>query len=135
MKFKIKNSRSQTATEFVAMVSFLLFFFAVFFLAIQGNMSTKMRENKDLAIKEIALTAQDELNLALESTDGYYREFKIPQTLNGQEYDINITEGLVYVRTVDNKYAIALPVANVTGDIRKDVNIIKKENGEILLNT
>lgn len=136
MKFKLKYSKSQTAIEFVILIAFVLFFFVTFSLVIQGNMSDKLREKKNLAIKEIALTVQDEINLALESTDGYSRQFKIPENLNGQEYEISINEGMVYIITVDKKYAMALPVGNVivVNPIQKGLNTIKKENGKVYLN-
>ncbi len=138
--FEIENNnlstskRSQSAIEFVILVGFVLFFFVTFILVVQGNISDKMREKKNFAIKEIAMTVQDEINLASESTDGYSRVFKIPENLNGQDYDIIINEGMVYVHTLDNKYTTTFPVADVTGIIQKGENIIKKENGKVLLN-
>ncbi len=131
----IKKLKAQTAIEFVILVSFILFFFTLFFIAIQGNSADKIRERQNLRIKEIALTFQNEIDLALESSDGYYREFRIPDEIDNKDYDISITEDMVYVRTQDNKYAIALPVAKVTGDAVKGSNIIRKENGEISLNS
>ena len=133
LKSKIKIKKSQTAIEFVILISFILFFFTVFFLAIQGNMSDKIREKQNLMVKDIALAVQDEINLALQSSDGYRREFKIPEKIGNQDYEINITEEMVYVR-IDDEYAMALPVTNITGDVRKGDNTIKKENGEIKLN-
>lgn len=131
---KIKQLKSQTAIEFVILVGFVLFVFVAFLLVIRGNTSDKIREKKNQAVKELALTVQDEINLALSSTDGYYRSFNLPETLSGQEYEAEISEGMVYIHTTDNKYAIALPVANVTGDVNEGGNIIRKENGEIKLN-
>lgn len=128
------NKQAQSAIEFVILIGFILFFFTVFFLAIQGNMADKLKEKQNLAIKEVALTVQDEINLASRSSDGYYREFKIPEKISNKDYDINITEDMVYVRTQDGKSAIALPVATVTGGIDTGENIIKKENGEVKLN-
>lgn len=132
----LKCKRSQTAIEFVILVGFVLFFFTVFFLVIQGDISDKIREKTDLAVKEIVLTVQDEFNLALESTDGYFREFKLPGTANGKAYDIRINDNMVYVITQDNKNSIALPVAKVTivNQIQKGKNTLKKENGEVILN-
>jgi hypothetical protein len=126
--------RAQTAIEFVALVAFILFFFVIFFLTIQENLSDRLREKRTLAIRELALNVQNELNLALQTSDGYYREFKIPDKISNLDYEINITQGTVYIITKDKKNAIALPVANVTGDVIKGTNIIKKENGEIKLN-
>lgn len=125
--------KSQSAIEFMILVGFILFFFTLFFLAIRENMSDKLNERKNLAVKEIALSVQNEINLALKASDGYFRPFEIPEKINNQDYDISIVEKMVYVNLQD-KHAIALPVANITGEIKKGKNEIKKENGEIKLN-
>ena len=56
------SKRSQTAIEFVTLVSFLLFIFTVFFLIIQENMSDKLIERQNLRVKEVAITVQEEIN-------------------------------------------------------------------------
>jgi len=136
MKNLKKSKLSQSAIEFMILVGFLLFSFTVFFIAIQGNMNDKLKERQALAVKNVAIIVQDEINLAFQSSEGYYREFNIPENINGKGYEINITGGLVYLVTDDKKYAIALPVKNVTGDVKKhpNINFIKKESGEIKLN-
>jgi len=128
------DKNAQSAIEFVILVGFILFAFTAFFLVIQENISDELREKKDLAIREVALTVQDEINLALETSEGYYREFKIPERIINQDYEINIIDDMVYVRTKDGRNAISLPVANVTGDVNIPLNIIRKEDGEIKLN-
>ena len=134
MKRYSMSKRSQSAIEFVIFVAFLLFSFTILFLVIQGNMYDKIKERQIFAVKNVAITVQDEINLAFQSSEGYSREFKIPEKINGDNYDIVLTDGLVYVNTTDGKYAIALPVKNVVGGIQKNTNIIKKEDGEIILN-
>jgi len=129
-----RSKLSQSAIEFLILTGFLLFSFTIFFLVIQGNMSDKLKERQALAVKNVAITVQDEINLAFQSSDGYYRQFKIPENINGAGYEINITEGLVYIKTYDGKYTTALPVKNVTGEVNKTDNIIKKEKGVIKLN-
>jgi len=131
----IKNRLSQSAIEFMILTGFLLFSFTIFFIAVQGNMNDKIKERQALAVKNVAIMVQDEINLAFQSSEGYYRTFKIPENINGLKYDIEIIEDLVYVKTQDGKYAIALPVKEVTGEVIKgETNFIKKENGEIKLN-
>jgi len=129
------NKNAQTAIEFVILVGFVLFFFSVFFLAIQGNLSDKLKEKQTLAVKSVALTMQDEINLAFQSTEGYYREFTIPENLNGIEYEVTIADDMVYVKTEDGKHAIALPVPIIEVDsVVKGLNVIRKEDGEVKLN-
>ena len=130
----MRYKNSQTSIEFVILVGFVLFFFTTFFLTIHGNIADKIKERQTKLVIEIASTVQDEIDLAFESIDGYYREFTIPDYVASKSYKINITEGMVYVRTTDGKQAIALPVQNITGQVRKKDNIIKKENGVVKLN-
>ena len=111
-----------------------MFFFVAFFIAVNENLSDKLRQKQTNSVKEIAIIVQDEINLAFKSIDGYYREFKIPEDINGIDYDISITEDLVYVITDDGRDAIALQSAEVTGQPIKGINIIKKEEGKIYLN-
>lgn len=133
-KKMVKVKVSQSAIEFFILTGFLLFSFTIFFVVIQGNMSDKLKERQELAVKTVVVTVQDEINLASESMDGYYRQFDIPEEINGKEYEINITDEMVYLRTLDGKYAISLPVQNVSGDVKKETNTIKKENGVVKLN-
>ena len=132
---KKKSKHSQTAIELMIIIGFVFFAFTAFFIAVQISTSDKIKEEQRLRVKEIVIDVQDEINLAFQSSDGYYREFKIPKNINGIEYEINIIEGLVYLKTIDNKNAIALPVQDVTGEINITDNIIKKEDGIVKLNS
>ncbi|MBT4166067.1 hypothetical protein HOE04_03455 [archaeon] len=127
--------RSQTAIEFLVLVSAVLFFFVVFFLTIGENIQDKTRENINKIVNEIAFLVQEEISFASESVDGYYRVFKIPESLNGLEYDIDVSDGRVYLKTYNNKYAVALPVQDVSGEIIKGENVLRKEGGVIYLNS
>jgi hypothetical protein len=131
MKFK----KSQTAIEFVILVGFILFFFSIFFLFINERVSKKINEEQDMKVKDIAITVKDEINLALESTNGYNREFILPEKIGKKDYKINVTDGMVYVRTLDKTSAIALPIINITGEVRVGSNNITKKNNKIYLNT
>jgi hypothetical protein len=128
------RKRGQSAIEFVILVGAVIFFFLTFLYAIQNNISDKVGENKDLIVQDIARTVQDELNLALESSEGYSRMFTIPQQVVNVNYDISLVDGAVYVVTEDGKHAIALPIVEVTGTINPGDNFIIKELGVVYLN-
>ena len=130
----MKNKKSQGSLEFIILIGTLMFFFAVFFLGIQEGMSDKLRQKQNIKVKEIALNVQNEINLALEASEGYSRNFSVTQTVLGKSYDLNIIEESIYIRTSDSKIALSLPVANVIGDVQKGNNFIKKEGGIIYLN-
>jgi len=130
----MKKKKSQSAIEFVIVFAFILFILTVFMLIMGRNISDKTKSRQDLIIKDLVLEIQNEINLALESSDGYQREFEIPENINNREYNINITEEFIYLKTKDEKFAIAIPVANVAGDLLKGKNMVRKLNGEIHLN-
>ncbi|MFH1365694.1 MAG: hypothetical protein ABIH28_03860 [archaeon] len=135
MENKSFNNKSQTAIEFIILVSFVLFFFSIFFMVIGGNISDKMNERRNLLVKDIAFTVQDEINLASKSSEGYVREFDLPEKVGEKDYIPNIVEDMIYVKTSDGKSAIALPIPKITGQILIGRNTIKKEDGEIKLNS
>lgn len=126
--------KSQSAIEFIIVVGFMFFIFTAILMTIQISTSDKIKEDQTLRVKEIVIAVQDEINLAFESQDGYQREFKIPENINGIEYNIQVVVGLVYLNTSDGKNAIALPVKDINGDVVKGTNLIKKEDGVIKLN-
>ncbi len=130
----MKIKKAQAAIEFIILVSVILFFFTIFFMLIQENMSDKIQERQNLELKEIGITFQNEINLASKAGDGYYREFKIPDKIGNKDYTISITENMVYLKTSDNKNAVAFPVLDINGQPLKGTNKIEKQQGEIYLN-
>ncbi len=112
----------------------LLFFASIFILAIQENMKDRIYQRENVLVKEIALIVQNEINLALQSGDGYSREFELPQTAGNLNYGINIDYGIVYIKTTNNRHALAIPVADVVGDTNITTNTIEKINGIVYLN-
>ena len=131
----MSNKKAQSAVELIIVMGFLIFFFIIFIGVIQGKIQEKTEEKKTIIIKDIVKTVQEEINLATKSSDGYKREFKIPEKIINDDYEISIFEGIVYANTLDQKHAIAVNVKNVTGNIsNEEINIITKQNGLVYLN-
>lgn len=128
--------KGQSGFEFMVLVGAVLFLFLGFLFAIQSDIGYKTREKRTNAVKEIAIALQDEVSLAVKSTNGYVRNFEIPLKVEGSiDYEIDIVNNFVYVRTKDGEHALALPVAGrIVGNVVKGNNVIKKINGEIYLN-
>lgn len=134
MKFKINGLKAQSVIEFFILVLFIFFVFFGLVFVVYSNIADKNKEKIDLKINELAFSVRDEINLAASSSEGYHREFNIPMKISDKEYEINITEGNVYVRTNDGKFATALAVLDTEGNLKKGTNIIKKLNESIILN-
>jgi hypothetical protein len=129
--FKIKG---QSAIEFVIIVTAVLFLFVGFLYFVYGKISESKYESISAQVNEVALTVQDEINLASNSPDGYFRTFFIPLNIAGNDYQINILENSVYVRTDDGRHAVALPVSYVVGDVYQGTNSLYKLNDTVFLN-
>ena len=126
------NLKSQGGIEFLIITGMALLFFTVFFVAIKSNTEDKNKEREMLTIKNLALSIQDEINLAAEASEGYQREFYVTKLILGKEYEIEIIDNRIYIKTEEN--AISLKVREVIGEIQKEENIIKKQDGKIYLN-
>lgn len=130
MSFK----KGQSAIEFVILVMAMLFIFVGFLYFIQSKIADSQYEAISVAVNEVALTVRDEISLARESADGYFRKFKLPLSLNGHGYSAEILGDSIYVKTDDEKHAVALPVGDVTGDVLIGDNLIYKINNTVFLN-
>ena len=128
------GERGQSAIEFIIVMGCVTFLFLGFLIAIRNNISDETERNKDLLLKEVALTVQNEIAIASTSIDGYYRNFSIPVQLIGYDYSARIQNGLIYLNTSDGQHGLALPVANSTGSLILGSNIIRKASGVVYLN-
>lgn len=128
------NFKGQSAIEFVIIIMAVLFLFVGLLYFIQGKIADSQNQAVSVAVNEIALTVQDEVNLAHNSANGYSRSFFLPLNLNGLDYTVQILEDSVYVSTQDGKHAVALPISEVTGNIFLGNNLIYRINNTIFLN-
>ncbi len=127
-----RSSRGQSAIEFVIIFGFVLFAFVTFFVIIKENQLEKEKEKERILLQNIALDVQSELGLASGATNGYNRIFQVPLKVLGNDYNIEISSGLVYVST--DRHGMAYRVPEIIGNVQKGSNSIKKENDTVYLN-
>ena len=128
----MNKRRGQGAIEFMIVFGFMMFAAVVFIEVIQESQSDKNKEKEIIIVQNIALDVQDEIALASESTNGYSREFTTPVNILGKDYSITLIESYVFVGVDD--YSRSFKILNVSGNINKGFNIIKKENDAVYLN-
>jgi len=127
------NKKAQGGIEFIIIFSFVLFFFVLFFTIIQSNQNEKNKENEDILFQNIALDVRDEINIAAGASDGYFREFEIPEKILGKDYEISVTNsGNVYLES--ESYATSFRSSKVNGILKKGTNNITKKDGEVFIN-
>jgi hypothetical protein len=134
MKHKTYSRRAQVGIEFVMIIGAVMFFTALFLLIIQQDTSKESYKKENILLKDIALTVQNEINLAAESGDGYSREFNLPEKAGGLDYEITIDNRIIYIKTTPLRHALTVPSSEVVGNVNKTYNIIKKISGVIYLN-
>jgi len=91
--------------EFVILTSFMLLAFLVFYIVIQSKMVEANRDSTDNAAKQIETIVVNELAVAESVTDGYYREFELPQSINGVDYNIQVMSGVNNTPEIVTKYS------------------------------
>ena len=91
-----RRRRGQGTVEFIILFSAALFFFVIFMGVIQINIFSNNVDKQKVFLQNICLNVRDEISFAAESSEGYYREFYVPQNALGIEYDINITDQFVF---------------------------------------
>ena len=126
------SKKAQGIIEFIVIFGAIFFFFVIFLSIIQYNIREKNIEKEQVIAMNLALSVRDEISLANGASEGYYREFTLPQTILGKDYTIGIVDGRVFIS--GEKIGMSYQVTSVTGNVQKGINVIKKENGEVLLN-
>jgi hypothetical protein len=128
LKYKAdKNKSGQAAIEFIVLIVLLFSVFLVYTISTRKNIDEIRDEKEYVLLKDIAKTAQNEILTAIRVEDGYYREFELPETLEGINYTINITGTMILAYTENHEQALMIPEVN--GTVKKGVNKITKENG------
>ncbi|MBI2448944.1 hypothetical protein HYV49_01470 [Candidatus Pacearchaeota archaeon] len=124
--------KAQVSIEFLIITGVVIFFFVGFLVILNINFEEANRQKENTLMKDFALEIRKEIGIAAHSSDGYYREFFIPETISGKDYEINITENILQIKTRRN--ALTLAVEEVNGTIIKGKNIIRKAGGNAQLN-
>jgi len=128
IKKKVKG-KGQAAIEFIILIVILFSVFMVYTISTRTKMDEIRNEKEYLMLKDVAKMAQNEILTAVKVENGYFREFELPNSLEGINYTINITGLMITASTENHEQSFLIP--NVTGTLAKGKNIITKENGTI----
>lgn len=127
--------RAQTSLEFMILVGFILFFFILFLFSLGASSSDKLYERQTLALEDVAHTVQREVAFASTTPDGYERTLSLPLQIVNLDYTLEVIEGSLYVHTVNERHALAVPLMNVTGVFTPGTNMIRRVNGTVFVNS
>jgi len=122
----ISSVKGQSATEFVVLIGVLLLFF-LGMLALSFDRTKAINEEKqDRIAVDILTKMQKEIQLASSVSDGYSREFKLPEKIGNNNYVIDLQNNTIVLTVSGEVYSRKVP--GVTGMLGKE-GIVKREGG------
>jgi hypothetical protein len=126
--------KGQVANEFLILLGMGMIFLLIFLYAISDDMQSLTMEKEFNSIRDVGYSVQNEFFLAAGVKDGYFRQFKVPETHDGVRYNITISGGYLVLQSEKTHQLAEFAVPPVVGSIRKGENNISKEGGVIYLN-
>lgn len=87
-----KNIKGQVSIEFTFIVSIVALFFVVSLVLIYGVISDTTSLNQKHSLQMLGNIIQDEVYIARVVEDNYMREFELPRTIDGRDYEISIKD-------------------------------------------
>lgn len=128
------NVRAQSSVEFMMVIGMVLLFSLLFILFFYESYEDKLVNDRNDALLDVALDVQNEFSLALRAGEGYMRTFSLPANVYGKEYAILLLQGTLYIHTLDNRSALAVPVVNATGTLAPGKNNLYTFDGRVYVN-
>ncbi len=132
--------RAQTAMEFVILLSFMMLVFVAFFIIVQQRLISIGQEHNDKGADDALAIVLNEITLAESVSDGYYREFVMPSSINGLRYNITILTGpgstpeiVVSYSGKEKVYFLQQNYINESSSLALGTNSIAKFNGTIYI--
>ncbi len=123
--------RAQVSIEFLMVIAFMIMAFSVYFAYLSERSLKYADIEKKSTAESIAHYVAETLDSALLVGDGFSRVVELPPTIKGEDYSINITNGLVIVSF--NEYVVYSPtlVKSIVGTIKPGKNTISNVGGVI----
>ena len=127
-----RMKKAQIAIEFFIMAGVAIMISLGFLIYVAVMSSEEADVQRDGLVRDIVHHVRNEINLAFIVENGYYHEFTLPQTMGRYEYEIYIDDDELYASIDDVEYSVIIP--NITGNVVKGTNVIRKENNIVMLN-
>lgn len=125
----MNKKNAQAAVEFIMLIVILFSIFMVYTISTRNKMDEIRNKKEYNLLKDVTMMAQNEVLTAVKVEDGYYRQFELPDTLEGINYTINITGQVIAAYSENHEYVMIIP--HVNGTIKKGINTITKNGGVI----
>lgn len=120
--------------EFITFLGVILLLFALASYAAVVSSRDITAENEVTDARRIASVIAQEANTAVEVGTGYSHKFNLPLSLyGGSDYAVNLSESrFVHVLWKNKSYSLPVIADNITGVVKKGINVIRNVNGVIV---
>ncbi len=127
--------KAQVSMEFVLLMTFMILAFTVVFIVVQQKAGEIQSSLTGSQAEEIANILKNEVEMAYTATDGYLKEFWIPDYINGEAYTVDIKDQSELIIEYKDQTYLSFLATNVTGNIHSDkgYHLISKNNGIITI--
>lgn len=132
----MKLKKSQAAFEFLILAGVMMAIFVMFFAIASEKIVEFNEARRDKVAQDIMDVVTAELELAQQSMDGYTRNFTMPPTIEGNDYEMRINRfernyiTLMYTGKLYDQ-VINIDLEGDGNTVYKGINQIKKKNGKI----
>ena len=124
--------RAQLSMELMFAIGLLLFLTVVIIVVIGHRMSAVSSDKDIFLMKDLAFSIKGEIDIAYGVESGYVRVFSVPELLDGKDYSVSMQGNFLVVSLEGKMFSLA--VAPVNGSVQKGMNVIRKDEGYVLLN-
>jgi hypothetical protein len=126
--------RGQGSFEFIILIGFLFFLLLGTFALVQGKMFTITREKNYASLEKVGNIINTEMTLASSVDGDYSRMFELPYELRQNNYSVYISGPAEISVMIDNYEYVVFLNSNISGEIHKGENLLKKKDGNITIN-
>lgn len=128
-----KRRKGQVSLEFILLVMVSFIFFIIILMSVSKELVELSSQRDVKELRDVTNRLREEIFLASIVQEGYYREFRLPEELNGKGYSLEISDGILTGRLRNHTHRV--PAPEVIGVPHTGLNIINKTGGgEINLN-
>jgi len=125
--------KSQSSIEYI--VIFTIFMSALILTAFMSIQRTQNINEARLALKAESIVNEisEKINMVVMEGDGFQINLTLPSNILGSTYNITIASNSVALKVSDITYIRPLLTSNITGVPEAGTNLIRNDNGEIVI--
>jgi hypothetical protein len=128
------HKKSQVSNEFIVLLGVAFLVMLIFMSLIASDISSISFEKEHRSMRDLGFSVQREIMTASDVKDGYERQFRLSDRVNGYDYSISNTDKFITVVSANKGIEQSFLIPSVVGNLTKGMNIIRKSGGVVYIN-